>query len=626
MSKKQSVQTQTNPGLEEAKNLIAQIFEHFKIQVVINVDDIYENSVAIEDVIGLIADVVAENPDNLRELAEEMSIDFTSPLDVWSSAIRETWDKNSSDEQKSLALRLAAFVKPKPGQSQAIQRISDNFIATRLRVHLPNEETIKFYPCAPSAWENISESLLDNAAPNSRVLCLFDQDLSGTSGFNDSSGSQLMKNVISKYGTGSIICGLLTHKIPDVESEFETWAGIANELSLSLDQFLPLAKIRLEDDANNLLFADGIKRTTLNLYCEQIKTHTRDIIDEASKQALEQIMKLDVYDFDHMIMQSSVYDGVWEAETFIRIYQILHRDAVRSILLAQNGGADFNDLAYSAGQISKIAIPYALSSRASEIRRAELYEETQTVRNSPLHAGDIFQLEVEIDGKKQFQEFVLLAQPCDLIVRGNGTRTINDLLVPLVPLEKMQKKEKDDYRSALKKHGYSYWRSHGHMLYYYENANDIALLPFKKATMIHVNVLELAVIHPEDKCYLDVATEPNIPKQLPIGWKIYLQNLFTYFKGVADALNGIASGLESIDDELKQTLWKSSMPQFTLSAEYLKIPEIPFHASIFDYKLRRIKRYREPGNSSLLKAYAEFLSRDADEHDFALKLIEADRI
>jgi len=74
------------------------------------------------------------------------------------------------------------------------------------------------------------------------------------------------------------------------------------------------------------------------------------------------------------------------------------------------------------------------------------------------------------------------------------------------------------------------------------------------------------------------------------------------------------SFLLPVEDD-KEFLWQASMPR--ISVTNTELPVVYYRDGEFDFKLRRIARYREPNASRLLKAFSHFLSRDADDHDFA---------
>ena len=68
-------------------------------------------------------------------------------------------------------------------------------------------------------------------------------------------------------------------------------------------------------------------------------------------------------------------------------------------------------------------------------------------------------------------------------------------------------------------------------------------------------------------------------------------------------------------DSAREDLWQRAMPRVCLTDS--GFPSEPYLNGIFDFRLCRIGRCRRPGADKLLKAYTQYLSRDADEMDFA---------
>ena len=73
------------------------------------------------------------------------------------------------------------------------------------------------------------------------------------------------------------------------------------------------------------MFADGIKKTALNMLCQDLKGTTLELLSIAHTKARSKLAELDVYDFDYMVLQGSFAAGEWEIETLIRVWQLFQR-------------------------------------------------------------------------------------------------------------------------------------------------------------------------------------------------------------------------------------------------------------------------------------------------------------
>ena len=110
----------------------------------------------------------------------------------------------------------------------------------------------------------------------------------------------------------------------------------------------------------------------------------------------------------------------------------------------------------------------------------------------------------------------------------------------------------------------------------------------------------------------------NLPAQFTIGWIKRSENLvkkyINHHKSLSEANNHIAQ----LEESVRENIWQSLMPLVTM-AEFGLNP-VPYDDGVFDYKLSRVARLREPGASRLLKLFSQYQSRDADDVDFAKDL------
>lgn len=586
-----------------AKQAIQELLQTLNITTVVNIDDVYAQSTGISEVIGIVYEVKTTNLDSLKKIFVSLDINWdASEKDVWIRQLREGWENLRVDQQQEVYTELAKLTDT--------QWIKDLSVSKRLEKAFPRK--INLLPLSPSQWLKEKDKLLKQTSEHERMLCLFDQDLSSEEGFGSEgprSGIGLLRELLESGTSEHVICGVLTHKISSIENEMPRWRTLAAEENLPLSKFLPLAKVRLSDEENPLVFADGLKKTCLNLYCEQIKDESVKIIQEASDSAAAQLCEIDVYDFDHMVMKSSAKEGVREVDTILRLFHIFQHDSVKNALLKHDVLERFSSYIQISRPISQIETQKTELTQASQLRRQELYEDADVVKNTPLNVGDIFA------STHTSTRYILLAQPCDLMVRQKeGSRTITDLAVPLVPITDILPSE-----DAKKKES-GYWRTHAVLPYFDNNSNNLSVLTFKQTYWLNVDILDLVVLNADDECYINLSQKHQIPIHLPIGWHKHLLSLIERFTSIASRLNEIQKKLRdsALNPEDQDIIWKSVIPTFATSPQQLP-PDI-YTNNIFNFKLRRVGRYREPDASRLLKAFSQYLARDAEEHDFALPI------
>lgn len=574
-----------------AKQAIQSLVGQLDITQIVYVDDYFEARFDVEVIIGWLYDILEQHFAEIEEILP--GINLNSAPEIWTREIRNLWGSLSSDRQKSTAAKISAILGSRFSQ--------DYQVANRLSKYFPRR--ISPQTLSPSAWVEQREQILSGASTKAKVLCMFDQDLSEAGGFQDAgpkSGMGLIKEVINRGLQEVVICCLLTHTISSTENEVVAWRSLAEENDISLYQFLPLAKVRLSDGESPLLFADGMKKAMLNLYCEKWKQAAAQVINDSTKKAITNVMNVDVYDFDHMIFQTSLEEGIWEMETLIRLFQIFHRDEIREIFLEPQKSMELSELIRASRPISAVQIDQKLSHTFPQIRpirRKELYEAASLVVHTPLDVGDLF-----VNTNKQVT-YILLGQPCDLMVRSIGKQAgkrANDcLLVPLVPLHRITHEEFDSKPV-------NHWKTHAAIYYYYPDSSDIAELIFVEAQWVDISVLDLAVLNPDGTCRLDLNKLPQIPEICTPGWKNRLEGLIHRFSDDITRLEKIQKHVSRIKkQETKDLIWQASIA----SQAYTK--------GTFDFSLKRIGRCRQPGAGRLLKAYTHYLSRDADDADFA---------
>lgn len=585
--------------LELTRKAIGEVLAKLNVIQVVYIDDIFdlEKSQYVNRVIGWFAEVWQKSPGEAEKLMPEVR--FDAPYEVWAQVIRSQWEILEDGERQEVVKKLLELLQ--------IDSAKDLEYAHRLREMFP--EDMSFQEFSPSDWLLKENDILGGVSATSKVLCLFDHDLQYAEGFT-SAGSMSGIGLLKKAVRENVMCALLTHTIPRVEDELASWRELAENNDVELDRFLPLAKTRLDAPLD---FADGIKKTTLNIFCEKLKDIAIDVFGEACKEATSKLKKLDPYDFEYIVLQASYRESMWEADTLMRLFRIFHRDSIRERILETRRSQAFNEAVQIARPIS------AIKARKGDIdhpwkvlgvRQQELYEDSNLIRYSPLETGDLFTLESK--NGMATQEFLLLAQPCDLMVRQNGKR--RSTVAPFVPIKKQSRKEVDKKKET-------YWRTRARLDYLYENPEDNAILEFGRAFWIDLDVLDLAVLDKDGNCRLKL--DPNtlslnaLPSWLTEGWGKRFKELIERFREHRECLDELDETLDAIQGEhSRERLWQYVMPRMCSGSD-IPLPKPPYSNGVFDFGFRRIKRYRRPGVDKLLRAYTHYLSRDADEPDFA---------
>ena len=265
-----------------------------------------------------------------------------------------------------------------------------------------------------------------------RTLFLFDQDFSSTGG-NNKEGIKIIASLLARKDTQNLICGLLTHTVTP-ETQPQEWDNLSDEHNIPKDRFTVIPKQYLSEDP--ILFAQTLKFTALSPDFSRLKEKTKEIIAEAAKAAADRVEKVNIYDFDHIVFQVSAEEGLWEPDMLFRLHSMFHRSESRQ---RAHDGETLEEIAAKLRAVSGIATPGHLQipDSAWALQREELYELGDYINKNhlPLDLGDIFERTEGNSTKK----YILLAQPCDLMVRRNGKRHPDLRRIPLVEMTSSDK-------------------------------------------------------------------------------------------------------------------------------------------------------------------------------------------
>jgi hypothetical protein len=576
------------PAADDARGKLAQLFAHLKISKIVFVDDKAE----LQTDAGAVIKVLAGKADAGRVLAP------------FFAGVALTIENDALQEQ--LTARLGELDGDKLSKLRAVLSAQSEDAAEweapgRLQDLLPDE--IAVHLLSPQAWHQQRADLIAQCSEDDRTLFLFDQELEvNDAGLGFHKGSDIIRDMADKERAGfgtRWFCGMLTHTVEKGE-EVASWRKLEKSEKLDLRFFMPIAKTTLDDAP---AFYGAVYRTLINTYCQTMKNLAADAFEKALKDALERFSDLDPIDFEHMIVKSSETEGVSELETLIRIYGIIQKDQVKTQILQKARVSEFSAAARIVKDFADIGRELSATSRERlhRLRWEELYESDELVNgyNDPLRNGDVF----EIGEGGNLKIWVLIAQPCDLMVRSNGERAREDnfKVAVLAPL----RTRKLGVEAELKD-GLSFSLDH-----YDHNGAQSAVVQFADATPANLHVLDLAVLNKDGRCQLSAAAD--LALSLPSkSWENRVGKLRAYFNRVTRQIED-ARGAHN--DAVATLLGTAILPRASPKKQFAKYGN--YQQGAFSYLIRRRGRLRDPLAASLLGAYSRFLARDAFEHDYS---------
>lgn len=544
--------------------------------------------------------------DGLKEVIDLKKV----PEEEINNKLRQYFD-STNDEGKEKFARL-------------IHSLSDNDYLKQVEF---TSKVIEFFPKGlavgihPAKWNEEKQRLAREVA-DGRVLLLFDQDLTKASGFERRSGIDLINELKKEEFFDKLTCILISNDIQDTTSELPTRADLIKGLDLTDSDFFPLSKTRL-DNANH--FYDGIKKSILNAHCELIKQKSSGIVEQAYKVALDQIKKINTYDFDHTIFQSSYEEGIWEVETLFRISEIFFDEAIKKEIVRSNFQKDINIHIRESKQISDIRFeidrntePYA---EKYKLRNTEIYEDGQIINRmyKPIENGDIFEI---FDGQQSARGFyILVSQECDLVVRNpKGDRALQFgqlFRIEVVQMNAFEKRLNAHYRD----HQRDFYDSKFKLDYFTSGTDDVGIVLLKKPLIVDLQILDLIVFNPDGVATLNIKEKINT-NVFSFAWESRYYKIHKSLQARAEEITRVTSSIAALPESaekvtIQQILRTNQLRLSPISTEVGT--ELTLQGDLYSFGIKRISSFRRPGSSILLDKLTKYQSRLAEPHDFVAK-------
>jgi len=579
--------------VKKARTVIQKLFTSLEIKRVVCVDDQYDQQPSFEKF------KLFYEQANIDDLAVIPGLESIVSADIDFMQDKELeyfWDNLNEKGKKGIFIQL---------RSKANNKDDTGYAAT-LKDLLQQYD---FQELSLAQWRRAKPQLIKEAKAI-KTLFLFDQDFSREGG-SPQEGIRLIEDILASEESDAIMCGLLSHTFaPEQEHGLLEDYREAHETN-SRDKFIFISKQQL--DNNPIEFARRVKLTALSPKCKELKKIVADVIDQAHDKAYKQVDLIDIYDFEHMIFQSSIQEGVWEPDTLFRLFGLYHRFIAREMARSKD---ELHDIATYIRPISIISTNSIESPkyRSWEIQRLELYESEIYINNlhMPIELGDIFEVRLT-DVPKQF---ILLAQPCDLMVRKNGRRkqTVTEVtLAEIISSKDIQRK--DEKGRPLDQDAF-------YELSYFTEDGVKRYVNFQKKHSVRLSIIDLCVYQDNGSAYLNA--NQACPKYVIPTWERHYNELVTLAKGTIDQykqIHSYCSKLAQKEAERVLALARARILALPASSssngeENLFTGEITLSDQSISYGLRRSGRLCQAHSAALLAKYAAFLARTAFEHDF----------
>jgi hypothetical protein len=295
-------------------------------------------------------------------------------------------------------------------------------------------------------------------------------------------------------------------------------------------------------------------------------------------EAESNLRKVNIYDMEEIVFQSSLKEGVWEPETLVRVFNLFIRLEARRRIFCDS---DLHVLSSRIRRVSEVQTASAKqpAHKIWPIQHSESFDNSEIVTLRLLLAiGDIFER-----GKNKY---ILIFPPCDLAVRSNGER-------------------EGSVREAILAEIVTHERKNASWELKHFTRDKRWFVDFKRTHSVKLAVLDLCVYNKDGTGQILLTGNP-IEGMLPSWQKRYslLQSLFRNVVTVYDRINPSAQQREDVVRAV-----------FKCSNEDVFVPTFDREAQRLSYNFKRSSRLTQPRSHFLLQRYADFLTREALEQD-----------
>ena len=362
----------------------------------LKIEDLYEAGVSVKN--------------QTISVAEIGDVDFSSEPELWRGKLSDSWETLGPVEKRSALEDLCKKSStPLP-------------ISEELHLFYDLKPEIDFQGMTPDEWKSTKDSVI-GAGANSPMLVLFDRDL-GSGKSNE--GHRLAVDLYDADHGGHIWAGLLTNTV-EVADEGSVWKEFTDENADYADRFILLSKKHLVDDANS--FPEALRVVLISQPASTLSNQVQAAITSSAEKVALEIKRLSPPEFERIVFGLARDEGVWEVDVLLRLFDARLRSNVRDALHEDHA------VRRSTRLLRKLSEPRGtnnpVSVEAQHIYRDELYERPEHLNrfHLPVELGDFFQ---KTTGQEK--QFVLVGQPCDLMVRTDGKRTPDLSFVTLLPI------------------------------------------------------------------------------------------------------------------------------------------------------------------------------------------------
>lgn len=554
----------TNMDMNKAKDSIKRLFEAKDVKYVIYIDDNFGIEHAQARVLA--------KAKTLQEHLSKMSLPFDTDEAILDRSIAEWWRFASTEDKINVAKQLRV-----ESQKSEIEYNLGKIFSCE-------------YHCFKPEQKDDAKVLIQNAG-NHNCLCLIDRVMGG----DPQAGDRIALEFAELSNT---FVTILSATI-DIQTEVSTWASLQSK-----DKVFTLSKKRFEDDDIQMMVI-GVRNVLWLKQVTAIKTNVKSLIDNSIRKTKDNLDKIDMATFDHIIMDVSVQEGCWEFDTLYRVIKIIVDRAIQETMLNDYFSA-FQGETEVLRKIKNIdkGIAKGVDNEMSKILRYnELYVNGDFVNKtfSQVCNGDIFEI--------RDTRYMLLCQPCNLEIRSDGKRNRDmdqSYLVPIVELEKgadgkESPKEKKPHFQGLEM----------------PQSEKVCFLNLAEFKTVSLSVIDLVAFNPNGIAHIDMGKNvQNVDYDavLQENMKKRYGRIYKKIKYYYDIWLKVCNLNMPVNEKVE--LKKLCSQPCELGCV---IPHPELNGKVINFGIRRVARLRNPLAQDMLEAFMGYMARPAYDVDFSIR-------
>jgi hypothetical protein len=567
---------------------VRALLECVAIKRVISVDDRY--TPGLEVVINLGRDLSGEQRAELLGLPDD--VETLGERELFEQRLEGMWEELQREKQTELIQRAQEMA----GQSE----VADDTEALHdLAELMPNGVLDKF-------------SLAEWREQRDAVLLLFDRDFSIEGGREDE-GEALLAELQEASDGKPIWAGLLTHTVT-AQEEHETYLALADRLDLHWT--IVISKARMKEGG----FPAHLRLTLLAPLMRRLVEIVAEKVKQTQDHAIGETLKVLPVELESMVFGASHVEGVWEVDTLLLLFGLIQRDRARESVWEE---PEVHELTGKIRCLARIDIGKPVADADSEkaqgkdddsdeagavprfYQRRQIYEDAGVVNrlHLPIECGDIFE-----NSAQPSKKWIVIAQPCDLMVRADGRRGNNPithiLMAPLEREKRPQDVQEGDFR-----------------LPYFDDKGRPYLVKLARARYQRIWLLDFTVFRTEGRAALGADDEPVA--NLLAGWGARHSRLVERTRELIQLCSNNDVGLQRAlelesppEEEGVDALAKSVRD--AIASDYARPPfttTIDPRARSIDAGCRRIGRLSADYARALLSRWGSYMSRPVLPYD-----------